>query len=84
MLAGSNGGVVGTFAGIFAASCKNRNGNKGAAEADVEDNAKEGEEGDAAKEAREDHSESGVDDGSSGHALNSFLPSWNCRVASAS
>ena len=84
MLAGSNGGVVDTLAGILAASCKNGNGNKGAAEADVENNAKEGEESDAAKEARENHSEGSVDDGSSGHALNCFLPSWNCRVASAS
>ena len=84
MLARSNGGVVGTITGVFATSCQNGNGYKGAAETDVENNAKEGEEGDAAKEAREDHSEGGVDDGSSGHALNSFLPSWNCRVASAS
>ena len=84
MLAGSNGGVVGTIAGVFAASCQNGNGYKGAAETDVENNAKEGEEGDAAKEAREDHSEGGVDDGSSGHTLNCFLPSWNCRIASAS
>ena len=84
MFAGSNGGVVDPFAGIFAASCKNGNGNKGATEADVENNAKEGEECDAAKEAREDDSEGSVDDGSSGHALNSFLPFWNCRVTSAS
>ena len=84
MLAGPDGGVVGTLAGVFAGSCKNGNGYKAAAEADVENDAKEGEEGDAAKEAREDHSEGSIDDGSSGHALNSFLPSWNCRVASAS
>lgn len=84
MLAGSNRGVVGTPAGILAGPCENGNGNKSSAEADVEDNAKEGEECDAAKEAREDHSEGSVDDGSSGHSLNGFLPFWNCRVASAS
>ena len=84
MLAGSNGGVVDTLAGILAAPCENGNGNKSSAEADIENHAKEGEECDAAKEAREDHSKGSVDDGSSGHALNCFLPSWNCRVASAS
>ena len=84
MLARSNGGVVDTPASIFAASCKNGNGNKAAAEADVENHAKEGEECDAAKEAREDHSEGSVDDCSSGYALNCFLPSWNCGVTSSS
>ena len=84
MFAGSNGGVVDTLAGILAAPCQNGNGNKAAAEADVKNNTKEREECDTAKEACEDHSEGSVDDGSSGHALNCFLPSWNCRVASAS
>ena len=84
MLARSNGRVVSTLAGVFAASCKNSNGNEAAAEADVENNAKEGEECDAAKEAREDHSKGSVDDGSSGHALNCLLPSWNGRITSAS
>ena len=84
MLAGPDGGVVDALAGILAGSCEDGNGYKAAAEADVENDAKEGEEGDAAKEARKNHSEGGIDDGSSGHALNCLLPSWDCRVASAS
>ena len=84
MLARSNGGIIDTFASVFAASCQNGNGYKAAAEADVENKAKEREEGDATKEAREDHGKGSVDDGSSGHTLNGFLPSWNGRVASAS
>ena len=77
MLAGPDGGIVDTLAGIFTGSCENGNGNEAAAEADVENDAKEGEKGDATKEAREDHSEGGIDDGSSGHALNCLFPSWN-------
>jgi hypothetical protein len=84
MISGANGGVVDPTAGILSTPCEDSNGNEGTAEENVKDNAEQGEACDAAKEAGQDDSEGGIDHGSSGHALNCLLPSWNHSVAAAS
>lgn len=80
MCSGSNWRIVDGAATFGAASCEDGDGDKASAEKNVKEEAEEREEGDAAEEAGKDDGETRVDDSSSRHTLDRFLPCWNMEV----
>lgn len=80
MRSSSNRRVVDSAATFGAASCENGDGDEACAEKKVKEETEESEEGDAAEEKSQDDGETGVDDSTSSHTLDSFLPCWNMEV----
>ena len=80
MVSNSNGRVVDGATTLSATSRKDSNGDEASAEENVKEKAEESEEGDAAKKARKDDGETGVDDSYSRHPLDRLLPFWDVGV----